>query len=185
MRSQFWGRYRKWFPLYIEYIYIHVYIFECMCKRTVPRRSLQKKCAIFAMGDGLRAERVCSSRIRRRLIAFVFLPGKKPGKPWLLRGNQQEKPEDVAGSASKTVETASPPRRSMPEPLAVLGLACRLPGAASVANFWQALQAGHRGGKTRPKENAEGTPRRSANKYPRPPSSALLPLFSGRVPLLK
>ncbi|CAJ1394121.1 unnamed protein product [Effrenium voratum] len=45
-------------------------------------------------------------------------------------------------SPALPMELPAPQFQFPAEPLAVLGLACRLPGAASVANFWQALQAG-------------------------------------------
>jgi acyl transferase domain-containing protein len=50
--------------------------------------------------------------------------------------------DDVLTDASTTDRPASPAGTAVPEPIAVVGLSCRLPGAVSPAEFWQLLREG-------------------------------------------
>ena len=49
---------------------------------------------------------------------------------------------DAVPSAANTAEQGNPENSRVGEPIAVVGMACRFPGANDVASFWRLLDAG-------------------------------------------
>jgi acyl transferase domain-containing protein/acyl carrier protein len=59
-----------------------------------------------------------------------------------LRGGASADTAEAAHTADTADEAAKSPRGSPDEPIAIIGMACRFPGAPSLAAFWQLLRDG-------------------------------------------